>query len=175
MVSIKGNLFLSYCKLFVEIYGSVFKKSLGENLNFAWAPCTCCKLEEKPEWRHQAWKAVHAGNPKVNLFHNSYNSVCENSQAWKCFQTFHYDWGYKDNKLQFVAFHYYATMLLQNMKCNTYNKKCHNFVGPSSCKFSWAKMKQFRLPIARNCQVPSCHTCKHYHCESIIYTILTQA
>ena len=29
----KGNAFLSYCKLFVEIYGRVFDKSLDEHLN----------------------------------------------------------------------------------------------------------------------------------------------
>ena len=28
----------SYCKLLVEIHGSIFEKSLNENLNLAWAP-----------------------------------------------------------------------------------------------------------------------------------------
>ena len=46
----KGNVFLSYCKLFVEIYGSVFKKSLGKNLNLVRAPHDTSS--------RRAWKAV---------------------------------------------------------------------------------------------------------------------
>ena len=44
-----------------------FEKSLDENLNWAQAPRDTCS-KQKLEWRHQVWKAVYTGNPKVSVF-----------------------------------------------------------------------------------------------------------
>ena len=121
------TVFLSYCKLFLELYESIFEKSLGEILNLMWAPH---KL--KLEWKHQAWKAAHTVNLKVNLFNwaASVNTFCvwEKLNSEKLSDILDFSLVLQvamamDTRifkmpvvwLELVAFHYDVTVLLQNV------------------------------------------------------------
>ena len=71
LVGIKGNIFLSYCKLFVVIYGSIFEKFLDENLNLALAPRDTSSRRSLSE-ASGLESRVCTANLKVNLFNSSF-------------------------------------------------------------------------------------------------------